>query len=82
MVKQRNKFPGHRSWQTTPAKDAKHQTSRPRYPWHLDRPNVIRIYGITTCLDFSGLALSILILFIGWIMDEGRKIQDEQELTV
>ncbi len=25
---------------------------------------------------------SLLILFIAWIMDEGRKIQEEQELTV
>ena len=25
---------------------------------------------------------SVLILFIAWIMDEGRKIQEEQELTV
>jgi uncharacterized membrane protein YdcZ (DUF606 family) len=24
----------------------------------------------------------LLILFIAWIMDEGRKIQEEQELTV
>jgi Protein of unknown function (DUF2975) len=27
---------------------------------------------------FNGL----LIIFVGWIMDEGRKIQEEQELTV
>jgi ABC-type multidrug transport system fused ATPase/permease subunit len=30
----------------------------------------------------AGLFSSFLILFIAWIMDEGRKIQEEQELTV
>jgi hypothetical protein len=28
------------------------------------------------------LVLGLLILLISWIMDEGRKIQEEQELTV
>jgi hypothetical protein len=29
-----------------------------------------------------GLFSGILVLFIAWVMDEGRKIQEEQELTV
>jgi hypothetical protein len=28
------------------------------------------------------LGIGLLILLIAWIMDEGRKIQEEQELTV
>jgi hypothetical protein len=33
--------------------------------------------------EFSNnLALGLLILLIAWVMDEGRKIQEEQELTV
>jgi hypothetical protein len=31
---------------------------------------------------FFGLVYGVLIVFIAWIMDEGRKIQEEQELTV
>ena len=33
-------------------------------------------------LEASGLVYGVLIVFIAWIMDEGRKIQEEQELTV
>lgn len=33
-------------------------------------------------LDGSGLVFGFLVVFIAWIMDEGRKIQEEQELTV
>jgi len=33
-------------------------------------------------IDGTGLVIGILIVFIAWIMDEGRKIQEEQELTV
>jgi hypothetical protein len=32
--------------------------------------------------DFTKLAIGFLIILIAWIMDEGRKIQEEQELTV
>lgn len=32
--------------------------------------------------DFTKLAFGLLIILIAWIMDEGRKIQEEQELTV
>ena len=32
--------------------------------------------------DFLQLVSGILIVFIAWIMDEGQKIQEEQELTV
>jgi len=30
----------------------------------------------------SGLFAGLLIIFIGWLIDEARKIQEEQELTV
>ena len=33
-------------------------------------------------LDTTSLFTGFLIIFIAWIMDEGRKIQEEQELTV
>jgi hypothetical protein len=32
--------------------------------------------------DFAKLAVGLLIILVAWIMDEGRKIQEEQELTV
>ena len=33
-------------------------------------------------ITFGQLVLGLLIYIIAWIMDEGRKIQEEQELTV
>jgi hypothetical protein len=33
-------------------------------------------------IDLSDLFTSFLIIFIGWLIDEARKIQEEQELTV
>jgi len=33
-------------------------------------------------LSTTPLFIGMLIIFITWIMDEGRKIQEEQELTV
>ena len=33
-------------------------------------------------ISFSQLVLGLLIILFAWIMDEGRKIQEEQELTV
>jgi hypothetical protein len=33
-------------------------------------------------IDFGLLLAGTIIIFIAWIMDEGRKIQEEQELTV
>lgn len=33
-------------------------------------------------LSTTPLFVGLLIIFIAWIMDEGRKIQEEQELTV
>jgi hypothetical protein len=32
--------------------------------------------------DFTKPAIGLLIILIAWIMDEGRKIQEEQELTI
>jgi Protein of unknown function (DUF2975) len=33
-------------------------------------------------ISFGQLAVGLLVILISWIMDEGRKIQEEQELTV
>jgi len=33
-------------------------------------------------LSTTPLFIGLLIIFVAWIMDEGRKIQEEQELTV
>jgi len=33
-------------------------------------------------VSLSPIIFGLLIIFIAWIMDEGRKIQEEQELTV
>jgi hypothetical protein len=33
-------------------------------------------------VNFGMLLAGIIIVLIAWIMDEGRKIQEEQELTV
>ena len=33
-------------------------------------------------LSTNPLFVGLLIIFVSWIMDEGRKIQEEQELTV
>jgi len=33
-------------------------------------------------IEGSGLVYGGMVVFIAWIMDEGRKIQEEQELTV
>ena len=35
-----------------------------------------------TELHTTQLLVGLLVIFIAWIMDEGRKIQEEQELTV
>ena len=47
----------------------------PPTAYHLD--GVIYVWGLAGAL-FS----ASLIIFIAWVMDEGRKIQEEQELTV
>src|SRR5450631_4020239 len=33
-------------------------------------------------ISFGQLVVGLLVILISWIMDEGRKIQEEQELTV
>jgi hypothetical protein len=33
-------------------------------------------------IDFGLLLAGVIIVLVAWIMDEGRKIQEEQELTV
>jgi hypothetical protein len=43
----------------------------------------VNFYGLRFfSFDFSLLFAGIVIVLIAWIMDEGRKIQEEQELTV
>jgi hypothetical protein len=32
--------------------------------------------------DFTRPAIGLIIILVAWIMDEGRKIQEEQELTI
>jgi hypothetical protein len=39
-------------------------------------------FDFGTGIDFGLLVNGIIIVLIAWIMDEGRKIQEEQELTV
>ncbi len=39
-------------------------------------------FDFGTGVDFGLLFAGIVIVLIAWIMDEGRKIQEEQELTV
>jgi len=42
----------------------------------------IEMIGLGLFTVLTTLIPGFLILFIAWIMDEGRKIQEEQELTV
>jgi len=39
-------------------------------------------FNFGTNFDFGRLLEGVTIILIAWIMDEGRKIQEEQELTV
>jgi protein-S-isoprenylcysteine O-methyltransferase Ste14 len=39
-------------------------------------------FDFGTGLDFGGLFAGAVIVIVAWIMDEGRKIKEEQELTV
>ena len=39
-------------------------------------------FDFGTGIDFGVLLAGVAIVIIAWIMDEGRKIQEEQELTV
>jgi Protein of unknown function (DUF2975) len=43
---------------------------------------MLELLAPNASLDFSKLFIGGLIMLIAWIMDEGRKIQEEQELTV
>jgi hypothetical protein len=43
---------------------------------------ILQLLSSHGSLDFSKLFVGGLIMLIAWIMDEGRKIQEEQELTV
>jgi hypothetical protein len=39
-------------------------------------------FDFGTGIDFGSPLIGIIVFLIAWIMDEGRKIQEEQELTV
>jgi hypothetical protein len=39
-------------------------------------------FDFGTGIDFGPLVIGAIIVLVAWIMDEGRKIQEEQELTV
>jgi hypothetical protein len=39
-------------------------------------------FNFGTNFDFGGLLAGATIILIAWIMDEGRKIQEEHELTI
>jgi Protein of unknown function (DUF2975) len=39
-------------------------------------------FDFGTGIDFGLLSAGIVIVLVAWIMDEGRKIREEQELTV
>jgi hypothetical protein len=39
-------------------------------------------FALDGAIVFTQLFCGLFIIFIAWIMDEGRKIQEEQELTV
>ena len=39
-------------------------------------------FNFGTAIDFGPLLAGAVIILIAWIMDEGRKIQEEQALTV
>ena len=43
---------------------------------------ILELMALQNNIESSGLVYGILIVFIGCIMDEGRKIQEEQNLTV
>ena len=40
------------------------------------------MFDFGTGINFGQLLIGSAIFLIAWIMDEGRKIQEEQELTV
>ncbi len=43
---------------------------------------ILELMALQTNIEGSGLVYGILVVIIGCIMDEGRKIQEEQGLTV
>lgn len=45
--------------------------------WMTDGPGMIDLSGLPNQLIFG-----FFVIFVAWIMDEGRKIQEEQALTV
>jgi hypothetical protein len=48
-----------------------------KFIWATEAPIMIDVSHV-----FNGFLEGFFVIFIAWIMDEGRKIQEEQELTV
>lgn len=48
--------------------------------WFIDLEMQDRLHDAS--LSMTPVFVGFLIIFLAWIMDEGRKIQEEQELTV
>jgi hypothetical protein len=44
--------------------------------------SVLELMAKNISIDFNELFFGLFIVLIAWVMDEGRKIQEEQELTV
>ncbi len=65
------------------AKNIRHIRSLAYYligDWGLDSQLQSSVHDVQ--LSTTPFFIGLLIIFISWIMDEGRKIQEEQELTV
>lgn len=44
--------------------------------------NVLQLFWAHKNISLDRLVVGLLILLIAWVMDEGRKLQEEQELTI
>lgn len=65
------------------AKNVRHIRSLGYYligNWGLDSQLQSSVHDVQ--LSTTPIFIGLLIIFVAWIMDEGRKIQEEQELTV
>ena len=44
--------------------------------------NTLQLFWAHKNISLDRLVIGLLILLIAWVMDEGRKLQEEQELTI
>jgi len=63
---------------SAPATTGSHPVSVVKHSYHFG----FFSFDFGTGLDFGGLFAGAVIVIVAWIMDEGRKINEEQELTV